>query len=1094
MRKRGVKRLALFALAAVCLFALLPIPGRSAGTVQKQTTRAISIVFDNSGSMYGDGSGRPLKRWCQAIYAMEVFAAMLNGGDQLQIYPMNDIEVNGVEYKANTPLSIRGGVDADVQSIREIYTTTPDWTKMTTPIETVIAAMEGLRQMQADEHWLIVLTDGDTFYENGRAMSQTETKNRLGQLLSEYHQEVNVLYLGIFDNKSQFSLVPEIKPSSMRSMAEPSVSEDVPRVLSKMCNYIFQRDELPDGNKTKESLSFDLPMKKLIVLVQGQDLGDVSLEAGGRTVGADGNVRLQFGEKGCAGKSFDVDRTLQGTLATFTNVPAGSYTLKFGGSASDVSAYYEPDVELAVQLCDENGDPVREGQENYRGTYQIRYGLVDSSGNFTDSPLLGSTRYEIEYELNGIRQSAIVADGRGSYPLELGVGDTVNALHAEVNYLITPGRPEGYFMERNGSELGWPGGGFSIAAHPVGSLSINAAGGQNSYALHELEEAGSYEIRLYYDDAQLTGSALDRAEMQEPVLEGPGALKWELRRDGDLYRLQLKHSGAAADSAPGSYRIRLSASYENEEGQISTASGQIGFDLQEVSHSLTLELECPQSRYLINQLEEGAPLRAKLLLDGVPLTAGQMAKAELLAEGSGSLKLDTEKLPKEAAWLIRIRPDKTLAEGAYTVNVTAKLPDELGRVMEKGAAAQVELLYPSHAFTLELECPQTQYVVTQLEAGLPLRAKLLWDGVPLSAEQMAGLDFTADGGALPLDLEKLPEESAVLIRIRPDKALPEGNFVISAAAELTDELGRPIPSRGEAQIELQYPTHTFRLELENPQGYYVISQLAEGEPLRAELLLDGAPLTPEQMDQVSFVLDDGGLKLDTEKLPEESAWRIRIRPGAQPKGRHTIRVSAQLEDELGRPMQDEAKAAVTLQTFPAWVPWVLAALILLLILLLIWLYLNAKILPKAIRASSTVFTVDGTSVPGTAICEFRGAKKHKGDLSVKLPKYSANPGVKAGMSFQLEAISPRRVKSAARRAKITSISFINGTSIDSAKIGPVAFIKNPTTNKLERKGAVAGKDKKEPPPIEIGTNTSCIISGTLYDNTTYSANVKLRFI
>mgnify|MGYP000452632878 CR=1 FL=1 len=79
-------------LAAVILFAMILSGGFSevgkvhAEKQQGTTKRAIYVVFDNSGSMYGDGN----KAWSQATYAMEVFAAMMNyeSGDVMKVFPM----------------------------------------------------------------------------------------------------------------------------------------------------------------------------------------------------------------------------------------------------------------------------------------------------------------------------------------------------------------------------------------------------------------------------------------------------------------------------------------------------------------------------------------------------------------------------------------------------------------------------------------------------------------------------------------------------------------------------------------------------------------------------------------------------------------------------------------------------------------------------------------------------------------------------------------------------------------------------------------------------------------------------------------------
>lgn len=86
-------------LAAVILLVMILSGGFSevgkvhAEKQQGTTKRAIYVVFDNSGSMYGDGN----KAWSQATYAMEVFAAMMNyeSGDVMKVFPMHDITTDG---------------------------------------------------------------------------------------------------------------------------------------------------------------------------------------------------------------------------------------------------------------------------------------------------------------------------------------------------------------------------------------------------------------------------------------------------------------------------------------------------------------------------------------------------------------------------------------------------------------------------------------------------------------------------------------------------------------------------------------------------------------------------------------------------------------------------------------------------------------------------------------------------------------------------------------------------------------------------------------------------------------------------------------
>ena len=94
---------------------------------------------------------------------LEVFASMLNKGDVLQIYPMHPITVNNSEYTMKNPFTITDASEAS--TIRQIFTKKAGGT----PIESVDAAAEGVKKLQADQKYMIVLTDGDSFYKNAQS-------------------------------------------------------------------------------------------------------------------------------------------------------------------------------------------------------------------------------------------------------------------------------------------------------------------------------------------------------------------------------------------------------------------------------------------------------------------------------------------------------------------------------------------------------------------------------------------------------------------------------------------------------------------------------------------------------------------------------------------------------------------------------------------------------------------------------------------------------------------------------------------------------------------------------------------------------------
>ena len=142
-------------LLITCLLTGVSATDPLASAIRKTETRTIGIVFDNSGSMY---IGSNLA-WNQATYAMEVFAAMLNKGDTLLIYPMHPIEVDGKEYTMDDPLRIADASQS--ATIRNIYTPNPQGT----PIETIDSAAQSLAKQTGDQKYLIILSDGAEFYE-----------------------------------------------------------------------------------------------------------------------------------------------------------------------------------------------------------------------------------------------------------------------------------------------------------------------------------------------------------------------------------------------------------------------------------------------------------------------------------------------------------------------------------------------------------------------------------------------------------------------------------------------------------------------------------------------------------------------------------------------------------------------------------------------------------------------------------------------------------------------------------------------------------------------------------------------------------------
>lgn len=847
------RRIGWLLLAALAAAGVFTQGGMVSSAAAKDTgRRAIALVFDNSGSMYQNTA------WCQAIYAMEVFSAMANEGDELRIFPMHGIEVNGKAYTSSSPLVVQGG--GDVSEIRQIYTPSPEGT----PIETITDAYQGLNAMDADEKWLIVLTDGEAF----DGMDHEETGERLTELLSEYNQSVNLMYLGI----GRGAASPTIDGKFQSKAVITNNTADVLNGLTEMCNIIYGRDQLQiDGN----IVTFDLSMNKLILFVQGSDIEGLQLtDASGNAAGTPSNVYSpSYSETGC-GKTgpyyakMASDTSLSGVIATYENVPAGTYSLEYGGSASSIGVYYEPNVSISAFLVNEEGINVMElGDEVYPGTYQLRYGLVDENGELTDSPLLGDRQFVIAYSVNGAEQTETM-DENGSIPIDLKEGDRIEA-NVEATYL------SGYHVSAE-TKADWP---FpiEIKATPVYDLTGTISGGEAVYSLEELEAMGIYRIELNYDGEPLTGEALSR--------------------------------------------ISLDVSF-NREG-----APDYGYEVADDQKAVLLYLKYP---------------------------------------GGDPNRVEAQK---------------------YVMSVDAAYVDEF----DKRISAPVG--------DVAFEVSAYRYVL-------------------------------------------------------------------------------------EAEIEAK--------------SYYEIAKLKSADPIAVRLTHDGEDLTAEEMGKITLELDAGGLRYTAETDAEHSRILIWLEAEKSDAGAYKLLAKAAGYDEIGQEVRAEDSKSVELQNYPFWLRILLLILVIGLILALIWFVLNQKVLPKKIAIYKTSFSVDGTEVAGNAqLTNYTGGKRRSG-LTITAPKCPFNPLAKCGMSLDLEADSPRKVKSRDRVAMVKSVRINNGQNVLSYKIGAASFVKDEETGKFKKSGLRVKKEENNAPlNIRLSNNGKCTISGEINDGTgsgtPMNFSVSLRF-
>ncbi|MBQ9242959.1 MAG: hypothetical protein IJ165_07005 [Proteobacteria bacterium] len=362
------------------------LPGGAALADTYIPSRTINLVYDDSGSMLRiDGTQTCVDTWCQAKYAMEVVASMLDERDELNIYYMSDYV-----GKTETPprLRLHGSRDAQAvaANVAQIHNTITHASN--TPFAAVKKAYADLRQSHADENWLVVLTDGE--FEDGKFTSR--------QVEEAYQQftrggRVKVMMLAMGGNAAQ------IKSDEARGIyfEHAVTTKEIRTKLTGLTNQIFQRNALEQ--KDSANISFDVPMKQLIVFAQGKDIQINGIKRGDQHYAPSANVHAMYSTQSSDPKpSCNLyDETLNGKVATFNGAfLSGDYQIELTGTPDSIEVYYKPDVDVKLYLYDEIGNDVTDKPKLNNGKYKIGFGFVRAGTDekVPESKLLGEPEFE----------------------------------------------------------------------------------------------------------------------------------------------------------------------------------------------------------------------------------------------------------------------------------------------------------------------------------------------------------------------------------------------------------------------------------------------------------------------------------------------------------------------------------------------------------------------------------------------------------------------------------------------------------------------------------------------------------------------------
>lgn len=389
MRNTLVKRtIALFfsmtlLFSAVCC--LMPLKVAAAETSEeKLVSHLINVVYDDSNSMLLDNR----LWWCYAKYSLEVFSAMMQDKDSMNIYYMSD--GNSAPRLSN----LSGDKNQQQKNITTIHNTVTNTSG--TPFASIEKAYGDLKKTNGyDEKWLMVITDGDSF--NNR-----ESSADIDRLISDCSaNNIKVVYLAIGN-----ALVPTENTSKGIYVykADGQVSSGDTGILSRVtqiCQRIFERPALTTATSSK--LVLDVPASEIIVFAQGSNVSIGDITGTKKTLSS---VAMSASDKDKATinpmyvDSINID-TLNASIATFTPkngnyIAEGSYDLPI--SADEYVVYYKPCLDVLLELLDSKGNKVSDEYIPI-GSYSLQYWLTYPDGHPKHGEKLAQNLFDVDYTL-----------------------------------------------------------------------------------------------------------------------------------------------------------------------------------------------------------------------------------------------------------------------------------------------------------------------------------------------------------------------------------------------------------------------------------------------------------------------------------------------------------------------------------------------------------------------------------------------------------------------------------------------------------------------------------------------------------------------
>ena len=407
-----IRKMLLCLLAVMTVFTHMTVHAQAKNADGSGTSRLIYVVYDDSQSMVSDGDpekdpGKMTMRWSQAKYAMEVFAAMMEENDMMQIFPMS--------LRGESNRTIKG---SDVKRVENVH----DWNSeyAGTPWDSITNAADKLKaQSNAgyDERWLVILTDGKFYSGSGQAepgVYQIPSAEVQAALEGYANSGIKISYIAIGEDGNGLGPRPDI---GLDVTVTQDTAESVLAKVTETANKIFTRMELPGSYVSSEgsqkTLNIDIPTRRIIIFAQGKDASIKSLTYNGQTIKPNATYSVRCSD--VTPRSYDKikdqvirDTNLAGVVAEFiakdtpfsAATPERKYIADITGADDNIKYYYTPGVDISFMV---NGKVVKSSDELLNaGDYDIQMCFVDpKSGDIVESELLNGATFNLAYTYGG---------------------------------------------------------------------------------------------------------------------------------------------------------------------------------------------------------------------------------------------------------------------------------------------------------------------------------------------------------------------------------------------------------------------------------------------------------------------------------------------------------------------------------------------------------------------------------------------------------------------------------------------------------------------------------------------------------------------